>query len=668
MSVSTYLNNCGYSLLKLKNEVHLVSHEAVNDMSIDGEDVKVIYNEDDHIGIRCASVRLDENTSIDTRYQFEHSVTFTVNGYGEMSDLDGLYYVIVITEDDTPFIVNPFFPCKVTYTYTLSDETNSTEFTLSTVSNLPVMRLDDFPERVSWECSGFSNVKVKHLLMNEAEYCAFDGSGISYTNEGFKTVKPFNKSITIQESFDGRNATQSVSFSIPFKNYKTYWEYKLLEFMQNRYSVVAVTNDGDWLLAGFGHEGLSPSYTIEADESVNSDVVNITLSNVLDSDNHLVCVEGGLITPLTDTHWEYTTAYNGYVCVAQNKAMYILMEEQDAIGNPTGNYKVKSGYEAYVPSDLNIVGTFTDSVYFPTSECKPIECNFNSNIPPTVRFNATGQRRYTVGATGDWSISSNHTGITVSPVSGGSGITTVTVANTIENPVSDVNAVITLTGCESSKTYNVVVSRSSSCWPGSTAISVDGASHNMQFNTDCCVSNWSLLEGDIREFNASNGVVSFFVPENWTGADRTHRFKLILCDSSEIIITVQQTRAWMRWVTEGQICNGNEKCDYQRMYTGVTSGSITSATSSIQTVNCSASTDCGSIITHWVTSQDTICVGNELHLVEYEEMSTDGGETWERTGNSRPGAQIIDSQGICSDPSALEYRWVLTDEEGCATT
>lgn len=78
------------------------------------------------------------------------------------------------------------------------------------------------------------------------------------------------------------------------------------------------------------------------------------------------------------------------------------------------------------------------------------------------------------------------------------------------------------------------------------------------------------------------------------------------------------------------------------------------------------SEDCGgstpSVMTRWVTvPNDYVCVGVDKYNKEKEQESTDGGQTWTDTGNTRAGSTLIEANSY--DCGYVSYRWVTVSGE-----
>lgn len=77
--------------------------------------------------------------------------------------------------------------------------------------------------------------------------------------------------------------------------------------------------------------------------------------------------------------------------------------EVDAKGDNTGRYKVLEGYADMFPN-LNIVGTFTDTITYNEPNCSGINSILNTNIPATIYMAVGDKKTYDVYSDSDWSV------------------------------------------------------------------------------------------------------------------------------------------------------------------------------------------------------------------------------------------------------------------------
>lgn len=149
MSVTTYTpNSCQYKQLKLKDVVYLVSKSHTKYVWIDINNFHYINNLSEiPMALDCFNVQFTEEETLDERYKFTKRLTFSMNGYVPLDYLQEKYYAIIMTEDNTPYMINVDFPSKVTYAFTLDGNSYQTDFTFSSQSNFPTLKVNGtFPK------------------------------------------------------------------------------------------------------------------------------------------------------------------------------------------------------------------------------------------------------------------------------------------------------------------------------------------------------------------------------------------------------------------------------------------------------------------------------------------------------------------------------------------
>ena len=375
MSVTQYTIGCGYELLKLKDTVFFLSKNSLKTITIDnGEAYATFVNQSPQPPspnrLKGFNVKLTETESLDERYKFTKQLTMSITGHLTDSQflIDDDFYIVVQTEDGTYYLVNVDFPSKMTYTYNLSEGQNQTDFTFTSNSNYTTLKLNWSP--TTWNtCQTYQLHGIDSLRLLEKAYTSIDGNGVINLFDGneFKDVDFLKNTATLQEVYDGEVITTTISFEIPFNNYKPSWQYNLLEFDKNLYAAhITPKNSTSGIFAGYEH-GLQPSYELNGSATVgDSTSIKITLTEAS---------EWGLFEFNTWSY--YRTSAKKWIgvdsevkCLELGLGVNSLLQEVDENGTPTGRYKCLEGYES-VYTDYNIIGTYTEDEVesFKTSKC-----------------------------------------------------------------------------------------------------------------------------------------------------------------------------------------------------------------------------------------------------------------------------------------------------------
>ena len=372
MSVTQYTIGCGYELLKLKDTVFFLSKTQLKTINIDNGEAYVTINDSVSPNqLKGFNVKLTESESLDERYKFTKQLTMSITGHLTDSQflMDDDYYIVVQTEDGTYYLVNVDFPSKMTYTYNLSNGQNQTDFTFTSNSNHPTLKLNW--NLVTWNtCQTYQVYGIDGLKLLEKDYTTIDAEqGVINLFDGneFKDVDFLKNTISLQEAYDGDITTTTISFEIPFNNYKPSWQYNLLEFDQNLYAAhITPKNSNSGIFCGYEH-GLQPSYEINGS---TSDGESATIKITLVEASNWGIFEFDTWSYYRDSSKRWIGIDSEVKCIGLGVGINALMEEFDANGTPLGRYKCLDGYESEY-TNYNIVGTYTEDEVesFRTSVC-----------------------------------------------------------------------------------------------------------------------------------------------------------------------------------------------------------------------------------------------------------------------------------------------------------
>ena len=712
MAVSNYTPNpCKYRIDQLDNVVYVVNKESIGGIKVaDGEayiDGIGYYN-----AVDCLNVSLTESESLDERYEFLHTVNFSVNGYLHWTELND-YYIMLRDKNNTYWLVNPYFKIQYTYTYVLDGEGNHTDYVVSTKSNYPMLRVNNFNAENVKPCNTYDYCGIDIMAINETAYSKYVESfnaetqqyvgRVKYTNDGFKVVKYLGNTCIFTEAFDGKKISHTVKFNINFDNYKSSWHYNLLEFADNKYAVVLSTKCGMKVATGFGY-GLQPSYSVTADDDQSINHIEITLSDLHDTGNLLK-----LPYELPFEHDSATTWNNvdgEYACIDSTTAVYTLRQKFDIFGNPKDEYMCLEGFEDRY-TGYNIVGTFSDEQQFYCPQCRAEECTLQTSLPSNITFYNTECKTFTIRSNSDFTISSNSNYITVSPTSGAANtLYTVAVCNS-KTPSSTANLYnLTVTYCSGlTKGYTVTVVNEpvTDCLPQGSEYSISVYAQDVTIPTNCCIQSVSA-SCCISNIQIQNGYVKFRVDANDTGSERTITLIFTKCDNTTVTATITQAHYYSRWVYEGSQCNGEEWCALDRMYSGETSDNINTPTYVTRYRDCIASSACTTPIYKWENMDATTdfycndcpvqykwenmnpatdyycnnceivpqyrwinldptvnyyCSGTTKYYKQQQQISTDNGTTWENVSPAqyRMGESAQTQSSDCGYIPTIQYKW-----------
>ena len=379
MSISNYTpSTCEYKRSQLKDVVYLLTEEDYNRLKISSGMVYNLANTTP-IALSCHNVEFTEEETLDERYKFTKTLKFAMNGYNNIDTLNGGLYAIIFTTEGGSFLVNSEFPPKITYNYNLSDTQDETQFTLYSQSNIPSVEvLPSIEPTISIDCE-YKGYGIDTIKFADKDYASLNENTNTITLYDGATVKDvewLEGSCSFQESFDGERVIDTITFDIDMDIWDSTWHLKLLEFNKNIYSAIVTPKyHSSKFIVGFNF-GLQASYsTYATNENGQNNKITITLKET--SKNGVHIAQSVSYATNSEKSWQYVQKVladgnyevDTYECVDTNIARYIVQEEVDSSNNPTGRYKVFSGYSGSFGDLLNVVGTFNEDVRFFTTKC-----------------------------------------------------------------------------------------------------------------------------------------------------------------------------------------------------------------------------------------------------------------------------------------------------------
>ena len=667
MSVTNYsINKCQYRNEKLSDVVYFIDKPHPY---VDGS--YYVTKDSSPVMVHCFNVELQEQDSLDERYKFTKTLKFSVNGYHNIDLLQDKRYVVVKMERSGEYYaVNVDFPIKVTYTYTLEEDTNQTDYTLTLQSNFPTLWLNSNLDYIE-PCADYFLSGVKDLYLIEKDYAALSTSGdsidiVTYSGKTLSHVDFYKNSFQFQETFDGDNVSHTIKFDILTDFVFHPWHYNLLEFLENLYAArISIKNSPYNIFAGFGF-GFQPSYEVNDLSTSNNGSSKITVS-LSEMSNYGLTY--GLYQGSEDptTYWiyvKYASGYKAYECIGDGIAKYLIKQEILPNGTPTGRYQCLEGYDSMFPN-LNIVGHFSITEEFPSQECTE-ECQLYTTIPSYIEYNSVSCNTYTVSGQCDWNINQLPSYITASPLSGvGNQNYNVEVCNTLTPTEIPVSGSFEIKCGNNSKIVIVkVVDNDYFIKPTSKNINCLPQTVEFTFDNSCPITITSI--DPILNYNISYGVLTVTVPSNYTDFQKVWSISAEDCNGKTQTVTIYQDKMYTRWFTvPGYLCDNGNSYTKEEMYSGTSSTDINTPTYEYRpgTLIQSGDTRCQTYITRWSFLNHYYCVNGNKYKALEEEISYDNGTTWTKTGVTKLGELVEQSSEWCNIP--VTYEWRLTTKWQC---
>ena len=660
-------SNCKYTYDKLKSVIYLVSESHSKVFTDTGDNAVITDLSELPLRLNGFNIKFNEEASLDERYLFQKTVTLSMHGYVDHKIFGGRYYIILESMNGTFWMVNIDFPSRVTYTFNLSNNTYQTDFTLTSYSNFPTLRLMADFEAVSPLCLGFNTYGIDSLKLIEKEYVTLDtNTKTTYTyGSTFKDVEFMGKSCSFQSQFDGEKCTDTLTFNIPFDSYKSSWQYSLLEFVNNRYSAIIKPKSSDNMFFSGFNFGLQPTYTIAtSDNAGESDIVTITMVEM--SNEGATAAMSWTEEQTTQTRWIYVKNVGDIICwecVGRGKARYLVQSKVLGNGMATGEYKVLEGYEDDYDM-LNVVGTFDNEEIFDNNACSGDLCNVTTNIPINIQFNDTGCTTYSYTSECDWSIEDlTANWLTITPTSG-SGGTTYTI--TVCNSTTDNNSTsFSINSGGNVKIVNVTVNDGSS-FVNPSQVNIDCLPQTVSFTYSQSCPITVIGHDDRTTYQIGNGKLIVQVPRNFSLSSTTYNYTVRDCSGSTQTLHINQDKTYERWVdTGGYICDSGNSYHEETRYTGTTSDNINTYAGETRkgSLIMSGDTRCTGVSERWVESYDFICINGDKWSFEERQVSYDNGLSWQSTGEIRPLDMVEEASSFCEETEVVS--WVLTSSWVC---
>lgn len=663
--VTNYTPDTGYKYSKLKDVLYLVSASHVKNIHIDNGEAYIDDLSETPTKINGFNISFTEEESLDERYKFNKTVKISLRGYQDINSLNDKYYAIIETVDGTLYMVNVDFPSRITHTFNLSNGVNQTDFTFSSQSNYPTLRLATAISSTV-DCVGYNHPgKISLQLIDKNNVrISLNKSRVTTYNDTWKDIHYIGNTCALSEEYDGQKVTDTIQFNIHLDDYKTSWHYNLLEFLDNLYSaIISVDNSSEKYYIGF-NMGLIPQFSIAGgSNSSDSDIITVTLVEA--SERGLIASSSISGDSSSATTWVYVKNVGyvkGYECIDTNTAQYLLQQEVDEVGNPTGRYKAYTGHTNDFPM-LNIVGEFNDVETFYTTECGGSDCSLTSNIPNTIFFDAVTCYTYSLSATCNWSITNKPSYITVNPSSGNAGsVYTVQVCNTKTPTNEAVTGDFKINFGQSAKMVNVVVQKEDGfIRPQRQYITCLGQDVTFSYDSSCPITITSIAPE--LQYTANGGILTVTVPRNnLTASQKVWTIVAKDCNNVTQTVYIIQDKTYEAWVATSQYeCASGNSYVQEMRYTGTTADNITTPVFPMEyrrgDLIQANDPRCQQKQTRWQWNGNYYCVnGNKIKALEQEE-STDGGTTWRKTGLTQLGETVESASTWCNtDPT---YKWEL---------
>lgn len=411
--------SCKYSV----SSVRRVMTCDPSDVAVDGNTATIREAQ----ALDSKTVELTSESSLDNTYTFEKSLKITFNGRNVLN-VDGKRFVIEDEKGDC-YLMEEEFGDSLTWKYTLSASEDTTEWTISMDTNLQVMPCEVTDVGFYDNCGYYRSPKPEVTVYAKAS-SLFDTVHSRVMTDA-KTLLEGNATFT--EAYDGVAYEDSVQIVMPLSGDDLEDSMDIQAFMKYRHMVSVRKGEGAFVV-GTEH-GADCRSVISAATEESDGSLTLVFSTVTDRMAPWVNPFSEVVMPYEDIFYDFVKyahdGSEGFVCLGNGSALYVLQRGYWQDGTATLKYKVKSGYESMFP-DLDVVGVFYGSMYFDNPGCAP-NYSMSTTFPSSITFNQqqesiSGVVYASTGA--DWRIASVPDVVSLSESGGESGGTNVTITAT----------------------------------------------------------------------------------------------------------------------------------------------------------------------------------------------------------------------------------------------
>lgn len=685
MSVSDYITNYRYKIGKLKDFIYVGDASILNEITIK-DNIAHINGGINLDKLNGSNVQLKEQQSTNENLRFTKNVQITIDGYFNATGrIPSNPIVIVENQQGTRFLVNPEFGADIEYTFTLNSSQCQTVVEFDNISNLPV--LEFVGEIIDvFDVTTFEECKYKLSGVDKFEIINFDNVALNsarakmtiFGDDSFKQVQFNNGTFTLEEKYKDHLYTDTINFDITLDNYKSAWHYDLVKFLDRNYSaIVTPKRQNNYFYVGF-NLGLQPSYEIETSTEVGQ-IDNITITLSESSLGSLIMMRGLTISESIDKSWvgvrsvitSTGTKYDSYECYGDGIARYLVQAEVDAKGDNTGRYKVLEGYADVFPN-LNIVGTFTDTITYNEPNCSGINSILNTNIPATIYMAVGDKKTYDVYSDSDWSVENVSSFISLESTGNKGGETNHLTVSLEGDAINHDEGTFTITNGKLKKVTKVVVRKFSDITRDITA-EEQVINLNVPFSTQYVVykdktyniNEISNLDGLTFVFNGQR--VQIKVPMNDSTENKKVYELRLKSGNASIKVTINQDHYYEEWhitSTSEYRCDNGSSYQVLHRFTGLTADNL-QETIEIKLGDVITQNDrrCANVTTRYSDKGHYTCYDGKKYKLLEEEESYDNGSTWSLTGRIRLGDADDSDTTFCSQER--QYKWQLTTNWQC---
>lgn len=641
---------CGYRLTGLKPYLVMTPRTNLRVTIDDGRKPYATLADSSAVtAYTCSNAEYTQEPKLQGRYKFSKTLSCTFTGYWVNAVESDGFALIFVGENGDAWAVNPEFSCLQSSQYRLDEESETTTLTFATKGNYPELWISGFTmPQVAAETCAYAEMGAEALELIDARNAGVDVNMSPKLAGDMYRIDYDKGSLEFTESCSGSLYTHNLTFTLPLEKAAHQFSYNLIEFLYHTLAVKITRKGTGNIYAGFRRVGFEPKY------SISEGTITITLER---QSVFPVLVVSEESTDITKT-WEYVKEVNGHwvaVCVGAGRAMYTLKEELNSMGQSTGRYMAKHGYDFSGLGIELVQQEFNEYIEFEDPDCLADRCTWTRNTMPSVMtFHYQSEtKEFVLQNSCSWDATGVPSWITLSQTSGAAN-ENATITATCNASLEDMDGYITMTDANGSKTKCRCIYSPSSIIVNKNR-SINAAPQKLTF-----LLNVPIIYLELR--GQSDGIVveliepdrmSVTVPKNPNGTSRT--FTVTLMDNLNgrtDTATITQSRIYRKEVQEGTACVDGDLVATMHVFISYDNNTWIPTDEYVQGETIEAlAPACNEPLRKWepLSEGQYICWGNKPYTGLLEYISEDEGATWAPTGEFTPTEIYNDTTASCTE-------------------
>ena len=386
-----------------------------------------LFGDANILKIKVLSVSFTSTSELNRRYSFKHELTFNIDkiDYTLIQHLKNHTKIGFEDINGVVYLANPELDYELSYDISYENGILSTSFKTGIKDNMPyeILGFDENVIELESLCQ-YSSYALKNVYINYVDYVRASDSALTYVSgHQFTELDYISDSLSFTSSyqFNGRTVDE-VQFLVEDG------EQNYLPFFENKYVILLQFVDDKYIILG-SNNGLQANYDVALSSSENGNRT-IDLSETYDVGNYVKLQSYSFVQLST---FEYKFIKYGSICTENNGyAKYLLKQKFDTFNNAYDDYQCLEGYSEDFP-ELNITDEFDTTEEYFSKECY-VEPQYVKINTPTIFFNKRYERKnFVIESNTDWKLRTS-TGIIITPNSGSTGTTNITIQNNYTVP------------------------------------------------------------------------------------------------------------------------------------------------------------------------------------------------------------------------------------------